>query len=195
MGKINFKNKTYYEAISEYAKVKFYVGKNGTLYIKAKFYDVNTISGIHIHTNYQGSSGPIIAWLATSPEWQHGVTQNTPLTNTTPQYACCLLNTNKKCGCESNSNSDSNTNTNFNTNMCSLIAPIDTPYTKKLNNVTKCYKIKKNVCSSCPWISDGTFLDIHGKDFQQVYSGGCKVVGSKPGIDMLESIPFTKIDN
>ena len=31
--------KPYYIAKSEYAKVKFFVKKNGNLYIKAKFYD------------------------------------------------------------------------------------------------------------------------------------------------------------
>ena len=61
--------KPYYIAKSEYAKVKFFVKKNGNLYIKAKFYDVSKISGIHIHTNFNGMSGPIIVWLGTTTQW------------------------------------------------------------------------------------------------------------------------------
>lgn len=172
--KISFKNKSYYKANSKYAEVKYFASKSGNLYIEAKFFDVSQISGIHIHTNYQGSSGPIIAWLATTPEWQHGITQNTPLTNSTPSYTCNVFDNCKK----------------ENNNMCTLVAPEKTPHMKNLSYTTQYYKIHKKVCKSCPWISDGTFLDIHGKNFQQLYD--CGVVGTKPGIDMLKSILFVK---
>ena len=181
--KICFKKKPYYEATSEYVNVKFFTSKNDTLYIKAKFFDVTKISGIHIHTNYNGSSGPIVVWLATTPEWDHGVTQNTPLTNSTPTYACCIVN---NCKCNNKCIKEDN-------NMCTLVAPEKTPYMNDLSYTTQYYTIDKKVCPSCPWISDGTFLDIHGKNFQQIY--GCKIVGTTPGIDMLESIPFVKINN
>jgi hypothetical protein len=166
--------KPYYEASSEYAKVKFFIKKNGNLHIKAKFYDVSTISGIHIHTNFNGSSGPIIVWLGTTTQWQNGITQNTPLTNSTPSYNCAINNNSKK------------------NSMATIIAPENTPHLKNLSNTTQYYKINKNVCPSCPWITDGTFLDIHGKNFQ--YLDGCKIVGTTPGIDMIDSIPFEKIE-
>ncbi len=163
-----------YIAKSEYAKVKFFVKKNGNLYIKAKFYDVSKITGIHIHTNFNGMSGPIIVWLGTTKQWQNGITQNTPLTNSTPSYSCAINNNCKK------------------NNMCTIVAPENTPHLKNLSYTTKYYKIDKKVCTSCPWISDGTFLDIHGKNFQ--YLDGCKIIGTTPGIDMIDSIPFVKMD-
>ncbi len=169
--------KAIYEAKSNYAHVKFYTLKNDndTLYVKAKFFDVSDVSGIHIHTNENGNPGPIIAWLATSKEWQHGVLQNTPLTNgSASSYFCCIKQPKHHVK-----------------NLCSLIAPPGTPLTKDLSHQERRYKIVKNVCSSCPWISNGTFLDIHGKNFQQVY--GCKVVGDEPGIDMIDNVKFKKI--
>jgi hypothetical protein len=166
--------KPYYKAVSEYAKVKFFEKKNGNLYVKAKFYDVSKISGIHIHTNFNGMSGPIIVWLCTTTQWQNGITQNTPLTNSTPSYSCAVNNNCKK------------------NDMWTIIAPENTPHVRNLSYTTKYYKINKKVCPSCPWISDGTFLDIHGRNFQ--YLDGCKIVGTTPGIDMIDSIPFEKIE-
>lgn len=171
------KIKAVYEAKSDYAHVTFYTRENDNdnLYVKAKFFDVSDVSGIHIHTNEGGSPGPIIAWLATSEEWQHGVLQNTPLTNgSSSSYFCCTKQPKK------------------NINICNLIAPQGTPLTKDLSYKKRRYKIVKNVCTSCAWLSNGTFLDIHGKDFQQVY--GCKIVGTEPGIDMIDNVPFTQID-
>jgi hypothetical protein len=156
-----------FTASSKYAKATYVVNNNNnTIRVKVKFNDLNGVSGIHIHTNNNGSSGPIIAWLATSKEWQLGVTQNTPLGNS----PCC-----------SSSNK-----------LCTLIAPDETPYTENVQNTTVTYIVKKDFCgNNCPWISNGTFLDIHGYNFQKIING-CPT-NEQPGIDMIESVPFTLV--
>jgi len=173
-----------FEARSSYVDVTFVAVPQApnTLYIRATFRDISTVSAAHIHTNYQGASGPIIVWLATSPEWQHGVLQNTPLTNSTPSYACCIVPPKATgLGCRPAPSA-------VPSDMCTLVAPPGTRDVSGLGGKTVYYVIQKNVCDSCPWISDGTFLDVHGKNFQQIY--GCRVVGTTPGIDMLASVPF-----
>jgi len=162
---------TAYIANTSSVKVIFYVNNMNPefLYVKAIFGNVQDLSGIHIHTNNDGMSGPILAWLGTSIEWNSGITQNTPLTN----YPCC----NESC---QNGN-----------NMCLLTSPTGTPFTNKLSFSTVKYIIKRNVCESCPWISGGTRLDTHGKNFQQYIN--CKIIGDTPGIDMLESVLFEPI--
>ena len=162
-----------YGATTSYASAVFYTNKSNqdVLYIKVIFGDVSSISGIHIHTNNDGQSGPILVWLGTSVEWDSGITQNTPLTN----YPC------RKESCQEMNKND----------MCTLTAPLGTPSTNELSFSTKKYIVKKNVCDSCPWISNGTRFDVHGKDFQQYID--CQIIGETPGIDMLESALFEKL--
>ena len=177
-------NAAVFEAQSPYVDVTFFTVPQApnTLYIRATFRDLSTVSAAHIHTNYQGASGPIIVWLATSPEWQHGVLQNTPLTNSTPSYACCFVYPKaRELGCRA-APSDAPPDT------CTLVAPTGTPDVSRVGRTTVYYVAPKNVCEACPWINDDTFLDVHGKNFQQIY--GCRVVGTSPGLDMLASVPF-----
>ena len=176
-----------FEAQSPYVDVTFIAAPQApnTLYIRATFRDLSAVSAAHIHTNYQGASGPIIVWLATSPEWQHGVLQNTPLTNSTPSYACCVVPPKATgLGCRTAPSA-------VPSDMCTLVAPPGTPDVSGLGGKTMYYVVQKNVCDSCPWVSDGTFLDVHGKNFQQIY--GCRVVGTTPGLDMLASVPFQPV--
>lgn len=163
---------TTYFAKASNVEVTYYVNTSNPeyLYIKAKFGNVSDLSGIHIHTNDDGMSGPILAWLGTSIEWNSGITQNTPLTN----YPCCSGD------CQTNNN------------MCLLTSPTGTPYTSELSFSTKKYIVKQSVCKNCPWISGGTRLDTHGKKFQQYIN--CKIIGDTPGIDMLESILFETVN-
>jgi hypothetical protein len=155
-----------FTASSKYAKVNYTVNNNNTIRVKVKFNKLKGVSAIHIHTNDNGSPGPIIAWLVTSKEWQLGVTQNTPGEN----LPCCS-STNK---------------------MCALIAPDETPYTENVQNTTVTFDFKKDFCGNkCPWIDNGTFLVIHGYNFQKVIDG-C-LTNEKPGIDAIEAVPFTLV--
>lgn len=161
-----------YVAKTSSVEVTFYANKTNPefLYIKAIFANVKDLSGIHIHTNNDGESGPILAWLGTSVEWNSGITQNTPLTN----YPCC-----NESSCQSTNK------------MCLLTSPVGTPLTNVLSFSTEKYIVKRSVCESCPWISNGARLDIHGKNFQQYIN--CEIIGDTPGIDMLESELFTPL--
>lgn len=156
-----------FTALSKYAKATYTVNNNNdTIRVKVKFNDLKDVSAIHIHTNNNGTAGPIIASLVTSKEWQLGVAQNTPLGNS----PCCSAN-NK---------------------MCSLIAVEGTPYTENVQNTTVTFKFKKDFCGNkCPWISNGTFLNAHGYNFQKVIDG-CPT-NEEPGADMIESVPFTLV--
>ena len=134
--------------------------------IQAKFTDVNDFSGIHVHSSVNNAPGPIIAWLANSIEWDRGIFQNTPATN----FPCCREG-------------------NY---LCTLSAPCGTPYMENLSNKERTYSVYKEFnCTNCPWVNDGTFLILHGKNFQQII--GCELTNQKPGIDAVEVIPFTKI--
>ena len=156
-----------FTALSKYAKVNYTVNNNNdTIRVKVKFNNLEGVSGIHIHTNDNGSSGPIIAWLVTSKEWQLGVAQNTPLGNSP-----CCSSKNK---------------------LCTLIAPDETPYTENVQNTTVTYVVKKNFCGNkCPWINNGTLLNVHGYNFQKVIDG-CPT-NEEPGADMIDSVPFTLV--
>jgi len=156
-----------FTASSKYAKATYIVNNNNdSIRVKVKFNNLKGVSAIHIHANDNGSPGPIIAWLVTSNEWQLGVTQNTPGEN----LPCCS-STNK---------------------LCSLIAPEETPYTENVQNTTVTFDFKKDFCGNkCPWISDGTFLVIHGYNFQKIING-CPT-NEVPGIDVLEAVPFTLV--
>jgi len=160
---------TKYEASNQYADVVFYTNSTSQqfLFIEVNIKNAEGVSAVHIHINNNGSSGPIIAWLATTPEWEHGILQNTPLTN----YPC--------------------TGNGF--PMATLISPTGTPNINEIVNKKKRFIVEKPACSECAWISTGTRLDIHGKKFQQLYC--CELVGETPGLDMLVSTAFVQALN
>jgi len=154
-----------FNASSKYVDVSFTPNSDGeSINIAANYKHLNGVSAIHIHNNNNGSPGQIIAWLGTSDEWQHGVIQNTPGKNS----PCC----------------------NNNNPLCTLAAPKGTPKIINLSNTKKTFNVKNNSCNkNCPWIKNGTFLVIHGFNFQKVENG--ELTLEKPGLDVLGAIPFT----
>jgi hypothetical protein len=159
-----------YTVKSKHADVVFR-SNNSVMYVSIKYKNLAGLSAIHIHANTNGSPGPILAWLGTTSQWQHGVKQNTPGTNS----PCCTRN-----------------NPN-----CTLVAPPGTPYlSKELENTEKYFifykKCNTNSCKSdCEWIENGTFLVSHGFNFQQLYDGVLTKAPPGPGIDVIEALPFT----
>ena len=153
-----------FNASSKYVDVSFSKNSDGQLInISAKYKDLKGVSAIHIHVNNNGSPGPIIAWLGTTEEWQQGVIQNTPGKNS----PCC----------------------NYNNPLCTLAAPKGTPKIMNLSKSKKYFNIENNSCNkSCPWIKNGTFLVIHGFNFQKVENG--ELTKENPGLDVIAAIPF-----
>jgi len=162
-----YKNKTF-RTTCKYADVEFTTSSDGqTLYITVNYKDLTGVSAIHIHTNNNGMPGPILAWLGTTTEWQHGVAQNTPGSNS----PCC---------------SPDNP-------LCVLAAPENTPNCKNLSNTVQRYTVQNRNCKDCPWLENGTLLDVHGFNFQKVING--KPTNEKPGADMIINVPFTLVNN
>lgn len=165
---VDLSNKTFY-ASSKYADVTYTTSENADiLIINVNYKDLSGVSAIHIHVNDNGKPGPILAWLGTTLEWNSGTVQNTPGTN---------------LPCHSKNNK-----------LCNLIAPPETPLISELYNVKKTYIIKKEQCDnncSCPWINNGTLLDIHGFNFQKFING--IPTEQKPGADVIDQQKFTKI--
>ena len=141
------------------------------MYINIKYKNLEGISAIHIHVNKNGTPGPILAWLGTTEAWQRGVAQNTPGSNS----PCCTKNNPK----------------------CNLVAPEGTPFlTKEMEGTEKEFVFYKQCgTSKCnaklPWITQGTLLDSHGFNFQQVING--LLTNQAPGADMLENLLFTQV--
>uniref|UniRef100_A0A6C0KQS5 Uncharacterized protein n=1 Tax=viral metagenome TaxID=1070528 RepID=A0A6C0KQS5_9ZZZZ len=162
--KKNIFSKKTLKATSKYLDVTFTTNSNGqSINIHANYKDLHGVSAIHIHTNNNGSPGQIIAWLGTSEQWQQGVFQNTPGKNS----PCC----------------------NKNNSLCTLAAPNDTPNILNLSNSKKTFNVKNKSCNkSCPWIQKGTFLVIHGFNFQRVENG--ELTNELPGIDVIKYIAF-----
>ena len=159
----NIKNREY-EASTQYADVNFTTSADGqTLYITVNYKNLSDVSALHIHTNNNGSPGPIIAWLGTTNEWQQGVTQNKSSKNS----PCC-----------------SNINP-----FCTLAAPMGTPLIQNLSNSVRTFTVSNSYGQGCPWIENGTMLVIHGYDFQTVIDG--KLTNKKPGIDPIAHVKFT----
>lgn len=129
----------------------------------------NTLSAIHIHKNINGQAGPITIWLATSPEWENGVVQNTPLANS----PCC------------------------NNRMCTANAPPGTPLIKNIAGKTIPFEFdfRSNNCklAKCDFLEnfDKSFLNVHGKKFQQVING-CPTK-DKPGLDTTGSVMLKQL--
>ena len=153
-----------FNASSKYVDVSFTTNSDRqSINIAARYKDLNGVSAIHIHINNNGSPGPIIAWLGTTEEWQQGVIQNTPGKNS----PCC----------------------NNNNPLCTLAAPKGTPKIMNLSNSKKYFNVKNNSSNkSCPWIKNGTFLVIHGFNFQKVENG--ELTKENPGLDVIAAIPF-----
>lgn len=154
-------------AKSKYGNVTYELTSGSkTLEVDCNFTNLQGISAIHIHTNNNGMPGPILAWLATSPEWDSGVLQNTPKTN----LPCCCNQSNSSC---------------------SLVAPPSTPLVSNLSSNSAKLKISLEGCAdTCPLLSGETFLVFHGYNFSRIVDG--KVVGTKPGIDLLEKVSFVQ---
>jgi hypothetical protein len=76
------------------------------MYVQINYKNLKDVGAMHIHANKNGKPGSILAWLATSDEWQHGVDQNKP-------------NGNKPCCIKSNPN-------------CSFIAPNGIPFVNSI---------------------------------------------------------------
>jgi hypothetical protein len=158
----NGKNSTF-KASTKYADASYTISADGeTLYITINYKDLKDVSAVHIHTNNNGSPGPIIAWLGTTDEWQQGVTQNTPGKNS----PCC----------------------NVNNPLCTLAAPMGTPLIQELTNSVRTFTITNSCSKDCPWIENGTLLVIHGYNFQRVVNG--KLTKDAPGIDPIAHVEF-----
>lgn len=162
-------NYSKFQASNEYASATYYTNINNpeVLFIECTM-KKEDISAVHIHVNSNGSPGPIIAWLSTTDEWMSGITQNTPLVN----YPCP-------------------NNSNNGKEMYTLIPPTGTKLVKEMINTNTEYIVKKPSCGSCPWISNGTMLVVHGKKFQQVR--GCELIGSAPGGDVITFTSFVQV--
>ena len=155
-----------YSATSPYADVIF-KGNDKVMYITVKYKNLRGVSAIHIHVNNNGKPGPILAWLGTTTEWQNGVAQN-------------ATNANSPCSTKSNPKSILASPTN-----------IGTPYLNELTEYSEktfvFYNENKNP-GKCPWIQNGTLLDIHGFNFQQKING--KLTSGKPGADIIYQSVF-----
>ena len=140
------------------------------MYIKIKYKDLDGISAIHIHVNNNGMPGQILAWLGTTEAWQRGVKQNSLGSNS----PCC----------------------NKNNPKCNLVAPKGTPFlTKDMEGTEREFVFYKQCGSSnctvkLPWISQGTLLDSHGFNYQQLING--VLTNDAPGLDMRENLLFIK---
>ena len=154
-----------YQVDNEYVTCVYYEIKN-VLYVEVIFKSVEGVSAIHIHSAQ--SPNPVLVWLLTSQEWQNGVAQTTFKSN----FPCC---------------------SNL---QCNVVAPTDIPFT---NNVILFQPYQFIVSppldclnmENCPWTSQGTILNIHGKQFQ--YFDRCRLSDGMPGIDLLSSTPFQQI--
>jgi hypothetical protein len=152
-----------FKAATKYADASYTISADGnTLYVTVNYKNLKDVSAVHIHTNNNGSPGPIIAWLGTTEEWQQGVTQNTPGKNS----PCC----------------------NVNNPLCTLAAPIDTPLIQELTNSVRTFTVTNTCGKDCPWIENGTLLVIHGYNFQRVVNG--KLTKEAPGIDPIAHVEF-----
>ena len=157
-----------FSASSPYADVVFF-GNNSRMYINIKYKNLSGVSAIHIHVNNKGKPGPVLAWMGTTIQWQRGVAQTNPNGNS----PCCTKNN----------------------PLCILASPpnIGTPYlSSHLENTEKTFVFyNEYVNGSCPWINNGTLLDIHGFNFQENING--KLTDKKPGADIIYQSEFVQI--
>jgi hypothetical protein len=162
-------NKTF-KSSSKYADVEFTTSEDAkTIYVKVQYKDLTGVSAIHIHVNNNGKPGPILAWLGTTNEWQLGVAQNTPGSN-----APCCSKYNR---------------------LCTLAAPESTPKINNLSNSVMEFTFRNYCCNgtACPWIENGTLLDVHGFNFKKVING--KLTSEPAGADIISNTAFTLVNN
>jgi hypothetical protein len=163
--KLHVLGNTTFASSSKYADVEYNTSSDSnTLYITVNYKDLTGVSAIHIHVNNNGSPGPVLAWLGTTSEWQSGVAQNTPGGNS----PCC----------------------NKINKLCTLVAPNSTPNIRELSNTTMTFTVTNPLCNKkCPWINNGTLLDVHGFNFQKVVDGN--LTSETPGADIISNTVFT----
>lgn len=166
---------TFKASLKEGVSVRFKLYEGGIKgYLKVDSKIGNDLSAIHIHKNIEndgmGSPGPIIVWLATSDEWQNGVSQLTPLT----QEPCC-----------------SNRN-------CNAVAPPKTPNISQLVGKTSYFSypftVTKQCHKSCKLNSSSfvkNWLVIHGKKFKTI-NDACQTSKFDPGLDIMNAIQITE---
>jgi predicted transport protein len=192
-----------FSASTPYADVVFF-GNNSRMYINIKYKNLSGVSAIHIHVNNKGKPGPngskpsrcynnnsgvshpvmpcitersekpkvfgpVLAWMGTTIQWQRGVAQTNPNGNS----PCCTKNN----------------------PLCILASPpnIGTPYlSSALENTEKTFVFyNEYINGGCPWINNGTLLDIHGFNFQENING--KLTDKKPGADIIYQSEFLQI--
>jgi hypothetical protein len=130
------------------------------LAIKARLKKTGNVSAVHIHQNKNGKPGPILSWIATTPQWQAGVLQN-------------KVNINKPCCAKEN--------------KCSLIAPKGTKKVKSNITIRKRTKIPR--ANGCKGIKPGVFLVVHGKKFKYMKKNKTLSKG-KPQLDVIKVSKF-----
>jgi len=154
-----------YRAITPYGESEYTVLPDQSISGYIKFYNLKNVSAAHIHSAVDNN--PILVWLLTSEEWESGVAQGTPGSNS----PCCKPG---KKGCD-------------------LKASRCTPQAKNSSHRIFRFSASPSQCpgGQCPWISQGTLLNFHGNQFQQVQNG-C-LTGGSPGADMIASVPYTLV--
>lgn len=155
---ITKKNKTL-KADNKYASVNLSINKNVLKY-QAKLKNTKNVSAIHIHQNKNGKPGPILSWIATTPEWNSGVLQN-------------KKNMNKPC-CSKEK-------------KCNLTAPLGTRKIKSNSSIKSSTKMPKN--KNCNGAKPGAILVIHGKKFQFMKKNKTLSKG-KPGLNIIKTTNF-----
>jgi len=151
-----------YTATTPYASIEFSV-ESTRIFGMVHFKDLTNVSAIHIHSDLPGA--PILVWLATSPQWERGVAQTTPLAN----YPCCLTPNSQKC---------------------SLLSPYWVPYTQDCSYSCFPFDVSIEMCGQqtlCPWQTQHFIFNIHGYDFQSMSSMGCPT-SLKPGASLLSQV-------
>jgi hypothetical protein len=152
------KNKTL-KAENKYASVNLNINKNVLKY-KAKLKNTKNVSAVHIHQNKNGKPGPILSWIATTPQWNSGVLQN-------------KKNMNKPC-CSKEK-------------KCNLTAPLGTRKVKSNSLIKSSSKNPKN--KNCNGAKPGAILVIHGKKFQFMKKNKTLSKG-KPGLNIIKTTNF-----
>ena len=134
--------------------------------VSAVFKNLRGVSAIHIHTiDSNEKPGPIIGWLCTSKEWQNGVKQNTPGSNSP--------------GCR------------MDNKHCTLIAPEGTPSVSDIQYKTRVYSVKNDLLyNKSVFTTTNLILIVHGTNFQYISDG--KLSSGVPGIDPIMATRFVK---
>jgi hypothetical protein len=156
---MNKKNNKTLKARNKYASVKLNINKKSMKY-EAKLKNTKNVSAVHIHQNKNGKPGPILSWIATTPQWNAGIMQNKKNMN----QPCCSKE--KKC---------------------SLTAPLGTRKIKSnilIKASTRLPRTKK-----CTGANPGAILVIHGKKFQYTRKNKTLSKG-KPGINVIKTSMF-----